>query len=415
LNTPLIDTALRRSALWIAAAAVVGIGCNREKPPLVQTKPPEVIVERAKSKEITEFEQFTGRTEASLGVDIRARVSGYLTKVHFKDGADVKPGDPLFDIDPRTYQAAVDQAKAALAQAQAQVPRTEREFARMEALARNTTASIHELDQARADMLAAVATVDAARAALDLAQTNLEYCKIKAPFAGRLSRRQFDPGNLVKADETLLTTLLALDPIYVTFDVDERTLLRIRRSVREGKLASARQSSVLVQVALSDEQEFTRTARIDFIDNRVEAGTGTLRVRAILNNERLMMSPGQFVRVRLAVSRPQQMVVVPEESLGSDQGRRFVFVVNDKDEIASRRIEVGPLTDGERAIRSGVAAGERVVTKGVQRVRAGIKVTPKFGQNGASESLTDEPKREGKEPPSASAKSEPSEKPTPKA
>jgi RND family efflux transporter MFP subunit len=415
LINALIDTTLRRSAIWIVAAATIGIGCNREKPPLVQTKPPEVVVERAKSKEVTEFEQFTGRTEASLGVDIRARVSGYLTKVHFKDGADVNPGDLLFDIDPRTYQAAVDQAKAALAQAQAQVPRTEREFARTESLARNTTASIHELDQARADMLAAVATVEAAKAALDLAQTNLEYCRIKAPFAGRLSRRQFDPGNLVKADETLLTTLLALDPIYVTFDVDERTLLRIRRSVREGKLASARQSSVLVQIALSDEQEFTRTARIDFIDNRVEAGTGTLRVRAILNNDRLMTSPGQFVRVRLAVSRPQQMVVVPEESLGSDQGRRFIFVVNDKDEIASRRVEVGPLTDGERAIRSGVAVGERVVTKGLQRVRAGIKVTPKLGQNESNQSLTGEPGRKAQESPSASSKSDPAEKPTPKA
>jgi RND family efflux transporter MFP subunit len=406
-------TLFRISVSGVVLTICAGIGCKREQPTLAQTKPPEVVVERARTKEVTEFEQFTGRTEPTLGVDIRARVSGYLTKVHFKDGADVKQGDPLFDIDPRVYQAAMDQARASLAQAQAQVPRTEREFARVESLARNTSASLHDLDQARADMLAATATVEAAKASLDLAQTNLGYCKITAPFAGRLSRRQMDPGNLVKADETLLTTLLALEPIYVTFDVDERTMLRIRRQIREGKLASARQASVFVHVALSDEQDFSRTARIDFVDNRVEPGTGTLRVRAVLDNERLMMSPGQFVRVRIAVSRPQQMVVIPEESLGSDQGRRFVFVVNDKDEIVSRKVEVGPLADGERAIRSGVAAGERVVTKGVQRVRAGVKVNPKLALSTTKEPAADGAKDVAKEAPPKTGKS--ASKPTPKA
>jgi RND family efflux transporter MFP subunit len=370
------------AALALAPAA----GCGKAPVTLAPTKPSEVVVDRPVIRPFVDHEEFTGRTEAFNTVDIRSQVSGYLDSVHFKDGADVPEGALLFRIDPQTYTAALDQAKSALTQAKAHLDRLTRDHERMIKLKGTTALSQEEFDRVVGDREEAGAAVKVAEAAKRLAETNLAYTEIRAKFAGRLSRRMIDPGNVVKANETLLTNLVALDPIYAAFDVDERTLLRIRRLVREGKITSARNDEVRVEIGLADEEGYHHSAPITFVDSRVDAASGTLRVRATLPNPKILFSPGLFLRIRLPVGKPKPALMVPEEAIGSDQGQRFVYVVNDKDEVEYRKVKPGPLTelargDGPaeqvRVIEEGVSPADRVIVSGLQRVRAGVKVAPK--------------------------------------
>ena len=385
-----------RPLLPVALLAVAA-GCSRPAPPVVATKPPEVIVEAPTVQTITDFEDFTGRTEAVAAADIRARVSGYITQVQFKDGTDVPEGAPLFLIDPVLYQAevartkaALDQAKANRDQAAADLDRATRDYDRVGRP--GTGVSREEIDRATADRNKATATLASAAAAIEVAEAqrrtaeqNLSWTKITAPFAGRISKRAFDPGNLVQQDVTVLTSLVKLDPIYAYFDVDDRTLLRIRRLVREGRIPSARERETPVQVGLPDEDGFSYTGLVDFIDNSLDPGTGTLRVRAVVPNAKLLLSPKQFVRVRLPIGTPREAVLVPEESLGTDQGQKFVYVVvdgkSDKGEpvqqVAYRQVKPGQQFGRLRVVEDGVKAGERVIVSGLQRVRPGATVTTK--------------------------------------
>lgn len=357
-------------------------GCEKPPPKLADTKPTEVLFDRPAARKIVAYEDFTGRTEAVNAVDIRAQVTGYLHKVHFKDGADVRAGDPLFDIDPRTYQATADQAKATLTQAEARRDRVQRDFDRIGKLAasRDVAVSQEEVDKVKGDKQEADAAVAAAKASLKLAEQNVDYTHIKAPFDGRLSKRAIDEGNVVKANDTVLTSIVTLDPIYATFDVDERTLLRIRRLIAKGEADSARLSDVKVMVALSDEDGFAteREGVISFIDNKVEAATGTLRLRATLTNKDRLLSPGLFVRVRVFVGRKHDALLLPEEAIGSDQGLKFVYVLNEKDEVVYRRVALGQQDGKQRVIESGLTADDRVVVVGLQRVKQGAKVAPKL-------------------------------------
>ena len=243
-----------------------------------------------------------------------------------------------------------------------------------------------------------------AEADRDLAALNLDFTRVTAPIGGRLSRRMVDPGNLVKADETALTSIVSLDPMFVYFDVDERTVLRIRRLIREGKIKSRTETELPVQVALADEDGFPRTGFINFSDNKVDPNTGTLRVRGVVENPKPhVLSPGMFLRVRLPIGKPYQALMIAERALGTDQGRKFLYVVNGDDEVEQRPVKVGQLNDeGMRVIEQGLQPGERVIVNGIQRVRAGKKVKPKPTGSIAETNKPDDPAtlaRKGAEPP----------------
>jgi RND family efflux transporter MFP subunit len=304
-------------------------------------------------------------------------VTGYLKAVHFKDGTDVPKDAPLFEIDPQTYQSEYDRAKAAVTQAEAHRGRLERDFRRVALVPDRGSVTQEEVDKIAGDLAEARAAVGIALAQRELARQNVEFTKIRAPFSGRIGKRMIDPSNLVKANDTILATLVSLNPIYATFDLDEQTLLRLRRLVREGKITSARNEAVAVHIGLADEEGYSLTGVIEFIDNKVEAGTGTLRVRAQVDNDKLLLSPGMFVRIRLPVGKPKPSLVIPEEALGSDQGQRYVYVLNDKDEVVYRAVKLGPQVERLRVIEEGVKADDRVIVSGLQRVRPGVKVVAK--------------------------------------
>jgi RND family efflux transporter MFP subunit len=368
-----------RHALAVPAALFLAIcGCSQSTPTAAPPKPPEVHVARPVVKEVTDFEVFTGRTDAVQAVDVRARVTGYLDRTLFKDGADVKAGEVLFEIDPRTYAAEAERARGTLAQAEAHLKRLGSDYDRAVNLFARNAIGREEVDRIVGDRAEAQAAVSAAKAGVQLAELNLGFTKVTAPFDGRISRRMVDPGNLVKADDTVLTHIVALDPLYVYFDIDERTLLRLRRLIREGKMPSAREKEVSVGVGLADEDGFSLSAVIDFGDNRLDAGSGTLRVRARLVNPQRLLSPGLFVRVRLPIGPAHKALLVPEEALGSDQGQRYLLVLDDKDNVEYRRVEIGSQHDGLRVIEKGVGENDRLIVTGLQRVRPKQKAVAKL-------------------------------------
>jgi RND family efflux transporter MFP subunit len=370
----------RRRVLTFAPlvlAAAAAAGCERPQPELPPARPPDVIVGRAVTDYVTDYEDFTGRTDAIYSVEVRARVTGYLEKVQFKDGDEVKEGDLLFEIDARPYKAQLDQTEATLAQNEAHLTRLTADYKRAENLYRRGSIGREEFDKYTGDRSESEAAVGIARAQYDMAKLNYGFTKVTAQISGRLSRRLVDPGNLVTADTTALTTIVSLDPMYVYFDIDERTLLRLRRMVQEGKLKTRQEKVVPVLIGLSDEEGYSMKGTIDFSDNRVDAATGTLRVRARVPNPRpYVLSPGLFVRVRVPIGDPHRSVLVEERSVGTDQGQKFVYVVSDKNQVETRRIKVGRLDGIMRVVAEGLAAGERVVVNGIQRIRPGITVTP---------------------------------------
>jgi RND family efflux transporter MFP subunit len=362
-------------------AALVTTGCERAQPKLVPPRPPEVTVCLPVTDYVTDYEEFTGRTEAIFSVEIRARVTGYLDKVYFKDGDEVKKDDPLFEIDPRPYAAEMARAEASVDQSDAHLKRLEADYRRAANLFARGNISREEYDKAAGDRNEAEASLGIARANFRLAKLNEEFTRIKAPIDGRLSRRLVDPGNLVQADMTALTTIVSLDPLYVNFDVDERTLLQLRRLVREGRIRTRAEAEVPIEAGLSDEDGFSHKGNINFSDNRVDPNTGTLRVRAsIANPKPRVLSPGMFMRVRLPIGGARRSLLVPEQAVGTDQGRKYLYVLNSKDEIVSLPVEVGRLERGLRVIDKGLSNGQRVVVSGLQRVRPGAKVVPKLAE-----------------------------------
>lgn len=360
------------------------LGCQKAEVKAPAPKPQEVLFVAPVQQTVTESEEFTGRTWAMNTVEIRARVSGYLDEVKFKDGDLVKEGDLLFRIDPRSFKAEEARAKATVAQNRARLDRLGKQYKRGAQLVQSNSMTQEEFEQIVSDRNEAEATLAGANADQDIAALNLSYTEVKSPISGRISRRLVDPGNLVTADTTLLATIVTVDPIYVYFDIDERTVLRLKRLVREGDIKSVRDSQVEVQIALADETEFKHTGIVNFIDNQVDPTTGTLRFRAIMDNAKNFYSPGLFVRLRLPIGEPHPALLVPEEALGTDQGQRFVYVVNDKDEIEYRRVKTGLLANGMRVIESGVESADRVVVTGLQRIRKGAKVVPKLSTSDAA-------------------------------
>lgn len=370
-----------RPATWIIVVLIFApalvVGCKKPAPAAAAPKPPEVMVELPIKKQVTEFEEFTGRASAVQTVEIRARVSGFLEKVFFVDGQIVAAGAPLFQIDERPYRAEVDRTAAAIEQAKAKLERLQLQEVRAKKLLENNSIPEETFEQIKFDRAESVGALAAAEAANRAAALNLTFTQITAPIGGRISRRLVDPGNLVQADTTPMTTIVSVNPMYVYFDFDERTVLRMRRLVNSGQMKSTQESQLPVQIALADEKEFSLTGTINFLDNQVDPSTGTLRVRAVVDNSNEMLSAGLYMRVRVPVGNPQEALLISEESLGTDQGERFVYVVNDKDEAVYRRVQIGWLTEGRRVIESGLKPNERIVVSGLQRIKAGAKVSPK--------------------------------------
>lgn len=339
--------------------------------------PPSVTVAKPVMKDITEWDDFIGRFEAVDQVEIRARVSGYLDKVHFQDGALVKVGDRLFTIDQRPYRAALEQAEATVASAQVRVEFASNDLERAEALRRTGNIPEQVLDQRRSNYLTARADLDRAEAAARQARLDMEFTDIKAPIAGRISRRLVSEGNLVNANQSVLTNIVSLDPIQFYFDVDERSYLAYSRQ-REGGTRTSGAAPNRVELTLTDERAAKRTGRLDFVDNRLDAQSGTIRLRAVFDNKDLFLTPGLFGRISVLGSDPYRGILLPDEAVGSDQDRRVVFVVAEDNTVTMRPVRPGPRIDGYRVIREGLKGDETVVVNGIVRVRAGMKVAPQM-------------------------------------
>lgn len=337
--------------------------------------PPKVTVAKPILKDVVEQDDFIGRFEAVDQVAIRARVSGYLDKVLFSDGALVKVGDPLFTIDQRPYKAALEQADATVSSAQVRTEFASNDLDRAESLRKSGNIAEQLLDQRRTNYLTARADLDRAQAAQRQARLDMEFTEIKAPVAGRISRRLVSVGNLVNANETVLTNIVSLDPIQFYFDVDERSFLAYSR--QQSGFANA-EGKIKALVAMTDEREGTREGTLDFVDNRLDAASGTIRARAVFDNKDLFLTPGLFGRVTIRGSDPYRGVLLPDEAVSSDQDRRVVFVLGADNTVSLVPVRPGPRIDGYRVIRSGLKGDETVVVNGLARVRPGIKVDPQM-------------------------------------
>jgi RND family efflux transporter MFP subunit len=343
---------------------------------------PQVAVSRPVEREVTDYRDFTARTAAVDSVELRARVWGYLDRVNFQEGALVKAGDVLFEIDPRIYRAALHQAEGNLASLEARVERLTADVARARRLIRERAIGREELDKIVGDRGEAVGSRLALKGAVERARVDLGYTKVTAPISGRVSRYVVTVGNLVQAGDqggggTLLTTLVSVEPMYAYFDVDEYTALRVRRLVREGKSDSPRDGGFPVYLGLANEEGHPHKGTINFVDNQVNPRTGTVRLRGVFPNKEQVLLPGLFARVRAPVGRPHKALLVSDRALDTDQGQKVLYVVNDKDEVVSRPVRLGALHDGLREITAGLKPGERVIVNGLQQVRPGDTVEPK--------------------------------------
>jgi RND family efflux transporter MFP subunit len=375
---------LKRGIILVAIglSPLLFAGCDTA-PPLAQSEPPVVTVSQPIEKEITDYDQYTGRVEAAETVEVRSRVRGELIGINFKDGAVVKEGELLFEIDPRTYQATLDGAEAKKAAAQANLKLAETEYARNYELYRTNAASARDVEMWTAKKGLSRAEMSAADAEIDRAKLDLEFCKIKAPITGRISRALVTKGNLINSGggETLLTTIVSIDPMFVYFDVDERSLglYQERRAKEVGASAKDKPPVIPVYMGLvTDGDRFPREGTIDFADNQINPATGTIRVRGVFQNKDGRLTPGQFARVRLPVGEKYKGLLVTDQAIGIDQGQKYLLIVNSQNKAEYRPVTPGRLEGDLRIFPpgAGLKAGEWVIVNGVQRVRPGIEVRP---------------------------------------
>lgn len=350
-------------------------------PPMVmaQQGPPPVTVAHPVVKTIVEDDEFVGRFEARAEVVLRARVSGYLETVHFKDGSLVEKDQLLFSIDQRQFDTALRQAQAQIDVAEATYEFAAEQLERAQSLIQNGNIPQSTVDQRREAYLAAQGALEQGRAALELAQLDYEYSQIRAPMAGRIDRRQVDPGNLVSANDTVLTSIVSSDPVYFYFDIDERYFLAYARDARaRGVSLQEGGGGLEVKVTLSDESIPPQSGYLDFSENRIDRETGTMRIRAVLENPDELLTPGLFGRVNVPGSLPYEGVLVPDEAIVADQNRRLVMSVDGEGNVIPLEVRPGPGIDGYRVIRDGLDGSETIVVEGVVRARPGSVVTPEM-------------------------------------
>ena len=339
--------------------------------------PPKVTVAEVVSREVTEWDEFTGRLEAVNSVAIRPRVSGYVAAIRFDEGAMVKKGDLLFEIDARPFQAEVDRLRAELMRVEATVRRAGNDLERAQRLSSDNAMSPEEIDRRAAFAEESAAQVRSVQAALRFAELNLEFTRVTSPIDGRVGRAIVTAGNLVSSgpgDATLLTTVVSLDPMYASFDADEQTFQRYVNLAREGKRASARQIGLPIQMALPSDEGFPHRGELDFLDNQINSATGTIRGRAIFRNQDRSLTPGSFVRLRLPGSSTYRAHLIQDRAVGTDLDKRYVYVVGKDGKVEYRVIQLGPVIDDLRVVRSGLNAGDVVVINGLQRIRPGAQV-----------------------------------------
>jgi RND family efflux transporter MFP subunit len=389
---------------WVFLLAVPGLatGCRQSAQAERREANAPVLVEVATPvvRRVTDFAEFTGQTVATDSVEIRARVTGFLDKVHFDQTPaqgsqgevippdprevtrEVQQGDLLYEIDRREYEAALAAAQAEVAAAEAAQKKADGDFNRQKALKDRGAASAEEFDRAVAAKSEADAQFLAAKSHEKQALLNLEFTRITAPIRGRISRSRVTAGNLVSADATLLTTIVSVDPIYGEFDLDERTLLNLMQRIRQGELKETLERYP-VALALANENDFPHEGVLSFVDNQVDPGTGTIRMRAVFANPKTsddrgrVLLPGLFARIRVPVSEPHEGILINERAVGRDQGQTYVYLIDDQNSVVYRAIELGLPQGNLRGVKSGLKGGERVVVNGLQRIRPGVKVEPR--------------------------------------
>jgi RND family efflux transporter MFP subunit len=341
--------------------------------------PPPVTVAQPVERKVAEWDEFTGRFQAVDTVEVRARVSGYLTEIHFTDGQMVKTGDLLFVIDPRPFERITERLRAELTAAKARFEFAQKDFERARPLAKNENISEQVFQQRQRELAETEATVKASEAALGAAELNLEFTRVTAPLAGRISRKLVSIGNYVTgASEgaTLLTIIVSQDPIQFYFDISEADYLKYLRLGKAGTGASYRENPTPVVLGLMDEKGFPHPGALDFVENRIDEATGSLRGRAVFKNPGNLFTPGLFARLRLAGSGEYQAMLLPDGAIATDQTNRFVYTVAEDGAVAYKPVTLGPIIDGLRVIRGGLTASDWVIVNGIQRARPGGKVTP---------------------------------------
>ncbi|PKO32190.1 MAG: efflux transporter periplasmic adaptor subunit [Betaproteobacteria bacterium HGW-Betaproteobacteria-7] len=382
-----------RKTRFVLAAAIAGLfaaggglaiyhGQAGAAPAAMAPSAATVDVAEVASRAVTEWQQYSGRLEAVERVEIHPQVSGILTAVHFKDGSLVRKGELLFTIDPRPFAAEVARAEAQLAAMEARVAYTASDLARGERLLAENAIARRDFDEKQNAAREAKANLQAARAALKVAQLNLDYTRITAPIAGRVSRAEVTVGNLVAPDSgPVLTSLVSADRIYAAFDVDEQSYLKV--------VNGAQGQALPVDVGLADEDGYSLQGRLSSVDNRLDSSSGTIRLRALVDNPDGRLLPGLYARVRLGGASQRQVLLIDEKAVGTDQAKRFVLVVGDNNQTAYREVQLGSVQEGLRIVESGLKAGERIVVNGLQRVRPGDPVTPNSVPMGGAAAAAD--------------------------
>jgi RND family efflux transporter MFP subunit len=368
--------------MGLCSLSILATGCERASAPAPASI--EVAVSPPIESAVIAYLDFTGRTQARDAVQLRARIGGYLEKINFTDGAEVKEGQVLFEIDDRTYRAQRDLAQAEVKLAEARVAQARAEYQRLLALFRREAASREDLEKAQRSSETTQAALEEARDDLHQAELNLDYTLVKAPIGGRADRANVTVGNLVSADTahaTVLTSIVILEPMYVYFGVDQPTLLGLQQRVREGTLKSTKEKppEVLLGVGAGSDHPFRGT--IDFVSNRVDPRTGTMTVRGNFPNKDRFLRPGLFARVRLPVGEPRPALLISDEAVGTNQGQKYVYIVTDTNEVVYRPVKLGALSDGLRIVEDGLKPGDRVIVgEGMLRVRPGLTVVPSEGK-----------------------------------
>jgi len=384
------NRALRTTALGVVLALTVAViaGCSSEAAETGMPPAPDVSAATVLVKQISQWDDFSGRVEAVENVDLRPRVSGYIDRVNYEEGQEVRKGDVLFTIDSRSYRAELARAQADLARARSQAELGRSEAARAKKLSELQAISTESYEQRRSAAAEAQANVAAAQAAVDAARLNLEFTQVRAPISGRAGRALVTAGNLVSAGDSasVLTTLVSLDKMHVHFDTDERTFLHYAELARKGERPSENGAGVPVQVGLVGEEGFPHTGVVDFLDNQVDPATGTIRARALLDNADRAFTPGLFARVRVLGSGEFKAMLIDDKAVLTDQDRKYVYVVDAKGQAQRKDVQLGRTADGLRIVETGLAAGDKVIVSGVQKVFfPGMPVKAKTVAMGAPE------------------------------